>query len=291
MTDTSMPCGTIPGPMPEMTSQWAGVAPPVHNSQVSTVSAFFPCYNDAATIEVLVRRVAEVLGSVTSTFEVIVVDDGSHDGSLQLLRALERELAYLRVVAHDVNRGYGAALLSGFRAARYEWVFYTDGDGQYDPAEVSTLIRAVGPATDIVQGWKLSRGDSWYRKVIGRMYHHVVAYAFSLNVRDTDCDFRLFRRRLLEPAALRSTSGVICVEMMRRFQDIGAQFTEVPVHHYFRPHGRSQFFRFSKIARSGFQLGQLWSRLVLREALSSTAAAKVTPEQRPPPTRAGRSKS
>src|SRR5262249_21044446 len=153
--------------------------------------------------------------------------------------ALERELPYLRVIAHQENCGYGGALISGFAAARHEWVFYTDGDGQYDPAEVSTLISAVRPSTDIVQGWKLSRGDSWYRKIIGRIYHHVVASAFSLNVRDTDCDFRLFRRALLERAPLASTSGVICVEMMRRFQDVDAQFVEVPVHHYFRPHGRS----------------------------------------------------
>jgi glycosyltransferase involved in cell wall biosynthesis len=202
---------------------------PARTSQASAVSAFFPCYNDTATISVLVRHVAEVLGSVTSAFEVIVVDDGSRDGSLPVSRALERESAYLRVAAHDANRGYGAALLSGFRAARYEWVSYTDGDGEYDPAEVSTLIPAVGPATDIVQEQKLS-----------------------LNVRDIDCAFCLFRRRLLELGAFR--------------------FTEVPVHHYFRAHGR-----------------QSWSRLVLREARSSTAAPRLTLEQRPSSTRAGRS--
>jgi dolichol-phosphate mannosyltransferase len=126
---------------------------------VPAVSAFFPCYKDAATISVLVRRVGEVLGSVTSALEVIVVDDGSHDGSLPVLRASARASAYVRVVARDANRGYGAALLSGVRAAQYECVYSTDGDGQCDPAEVSTLIRAVGPATDIVQGWKISRGD------------------------------------------------------------------------------------------------------------------------------------
>lgn len=242
---------------------WRGEPAPVPNPQVATVSAFFPCYNDALTIAVLVRRVAGVLGSVVADFEVIVVDDGSQDESLSLLRVLEQELPYLRVVAHHENRGYGGALISGFTAARNEWVFYTDGDGQYDPAEVATLISAVTPSTDIVQGWKVSRGDSWYRKIIGRIYHHVVASAFSLNVRDTDCDFRLFRRALLERAPLESTSGVICVEMMRRFQDIDAQFTEVPVHHYFRPHGRSQFFRLPQIARAALQLARLWVRLVV----------------------------
>jgi len=115
-----------------------------------------------------------------------------------------------------------------------------------------------------VQGWKLERGDSWYRKVIGRAYHHTVKVMFRLHVRDTDCDFRLFRRSLIDEVPLRSHTGVICVEMMRTFEQAGARFVEVPVHHYERPHGRSQFFRLPNIARSAVQLGELWVRLVVR---------------------------
>jgi hypothetical protein len=117
---------------------------------------------------------------------------------------------------------------------------------------------------DVVQGYKIGRGDPLYRKIIGRTYHHVVKLLFRLPVRDTDCDFRLFRRSLLDARPLTSSSGVICVEMMRRFAEAGAVFTETPVHHYFRPSGRSQFFRLPAIARSARQLVELWWRIIVR---------------------------
>lgn len=234
------------------------------NPDVTSISAFFPCYNDADAIGTMVRAAQQALEQLVEDFEIIVVDDGSADASVAVLGDLAAELPRLRVVHHEVNRGYGGALISGFGAARYEWIFYTDGDAQYDASEVASLVAAVRPDTDIVQGWKLMRGDAWYRVVIGRAYHHAVKRLFALPVRDTDCDFRLFRRRLLDAAPLTSTSGVICVEMMRKFSAAGARFVEVPVHHYARPHGRSQFFRLPHIARSAGQLASLWVRLVAR---------------------------
>jgi glycosyltransferase involved in cell wall biosynthesis len=168
------------------------------------------------------------------------------------------------VVHHDVNRGYGGALISGFQEARHDWIFYTDGDAQYDAKEVAVLVPLAVPGIDVVQGYKIGRGDPMYRKVIGRVYHHVVSRLFRLHVRDTDCDFRLFRRQLIVDHPLRSTSGVICVEMMRRFTEAGAVFAQTPVHHYFRQSGRSEFFRLPAIARSARQLVELWWRIVVR---------------------------
>ena len=230
-----------------------------------TVSAFFPCYNDAGSIGKMVADVdAALVGSDrVRDYEVIVVNDGSRDGSAEVLRELGERFGKLRVVTHEANRGYGGALISGFGAARFDWIFYTDGDAQYDATEVTDLLDALSSDTDVVQGWKRGRGDSWYRKVIGRVYHHVVKVAFRLHVRDTDCDFRLFRRALIEQRPLISTSGVICVEMMRTFQEQGARFSEVPVSHYFRPSGKSQFFRLPAIARSARQLVELWWRLMV----------------------------
>ena len=235
----------------------------LRNPEVGAVSAFFPCYNDALSIPKMVRDVHDVLVAAVDDFEIIVVDDGSSDDSVAVLRALQAEIPELRLVEHERNRGYGGALLSGFAAAKYEWVFYTDGDAQYDASELVRCIDAVGPDVDIVQGYKIGRGDAWYRKVIGRAYHHAVRLLFGLRVRDTDCDFRLIRRRLLDAVELSSTSGVICVEMMRKFQVAGARFAEVGVSHYARPHGRSQFFRIPAIARSARQLLGLWWTLVV----------------------------
>jgi glycosyltransferase involved in cell wall biosynthesis len=239
-------------------------APEPRNPLVTSVSAFFPCYNDERSIPKMVRDVHAALEASVPDFEVIVVNDGSKDGSLAVLRELQDDLPRLVVVDHPVNRGYGGALISGFAAATKDWVFYTDGDAQYDASEIVRCIDAVTPTTDVVQGYKIGRGDPLYRKVIGRVYHHGVRMLFRLHVRDTDCDFRLMHRRILEQVTLTSTSGVICVEMMRKFEQAGARFVEVGVSHYFRPHGRSQFFRLPAIARSARQLLALWWRLMVR---------------------------
>lgn len=237
------------------------VAPAGH---VRSVSAVFPCYNDARTIGGLVDDVHVALTTLVPQVEVVVVNDGSSDGSREVLDELSAARPWLTVVHHERNGGYGKALISGFSTARNDWIFYTDGDGQYDAREAAVLVPLATDDVDIVQGYKIGRGDPWYRKVIGRAYHHVVRLLFGLDVRDTDCDFRLFRRHLFSDRPLESTSGVICVEMMFRFQRAGARFVEAPVHHYFREHGRSQFFRVPAIARSARQLVSLWWRVVVR---------------------------
>jgi len=244
----------------------------LRNDEVRHVSAFFPCYNDELAIPKMVRDVRRALVGTVERFEIVVVDDGSIDGSVRALCELRAEIPELRIVEHGQNRGYGGALISGFGAATEEWIFYTDGDAQYDASEIVRCIDAAGPSIDIVQGYKLGRGDSWYRKVIGRVYHHAVRLLFGLRVRDTDCDFRLIRRNLLEKVELVSTSGVICVEMMWKFQQAGARFAEVGVSHHERPHGRSQFFRLPAIARSARQLLGLWWSLVVRPAVGRRRA-------------------
>jgi glycosyltransferase involved in cell wall biosynthesis len=233
-----------------------------------TVSAMFPCYNDAETIGGLVDDVHAALQPVTAALEVIVVNDGSSDGSREVLDALAVERPWLRVIHHERNRGYGGALISGFTAASHDWIFYTDGDAQYDAKEAADLVPLATDDIDVVQGWKIARGDTIVRRVIGRVYHHAVKLLFHLPVRDTDCDFRMFRRRLVQERPLTSSSGVICVEMMRTFDDAGARFVETPVHHYPRPSGRSQFFRLPAILRSARQLLGLWWQIVLRERVA-----------------------
>jgi glycosyltransferase involved in cell wall biosynthesis len=237
-----------------------------HNPLVSSVSAFFPCYNDAMSIGKMVRDVRESLVASVSDFEIIVVNDGSSDRSLEVLQELQKEIAELRIVNHEVNRGYGGALLSGIAASTKQWVFYTDGDAQYDAREISRCIDAVTESSDIIQGFKIGRGDPFHRRLIGRAYHHSVRLLFRLPVRDTDCDFRLMRKSILDKFRLQSTTGVICVEMMHAFNRVDARFVEVGVSHYHRPHGKSQFFRVPAVSRSALQIFQLWTRLMLRRS-------------------------
>jgi glycosyltransferase involved in cell wall biosynthesis len=233
------------------------------NPAVRSISAFFPCYNDEATIASMVDLVVATMERAGVEAEVIVIDDGSTDGSAQVLKELAERQPLLRVVTHRENQGYGGALLSGFAAATKEWVFYTDGDAQFDPTELALLVPRASDDVDVVQGYKIRRADGIVRTVVGRVYHRVVAIAFGLHIRDTDCDFRLIRRSKLDEVELVHTTGVICVELVRKLQDAGARFTEVGVHHYRRVHGQSEFFKLPNVARTLRDLAALWVRLVV----------------------------
>jgi glycosyltransferase involved in cell wall biosynthesis len=170
------------------------------------------------------------------------------------------------VVHHPKNRGYGGALQTGFRSATKDLIFYTDGDAQYDPGEMSALWSKLTPDTDLVNGYKISRSDPLHRIIIGRIYHHTVKLLFGLKVRDVDCDFRLLRRSIFDQVSLEKSSGVICLELMKKIQDAGFRIAEVPVHHYHRAYGRSQFFNFRRLCRTAIDVAKLWYVLVIRRA-------------------------
>jgi glycosyltransferase involved in cell wall biosynthesis len=179
----------------------------------------------------------------------------------------------VRVIHHPRNRGYGAALRSGFAAASKDLVAYTDGDAQYDPAEFELLWKHLTPDADLVNGYKIARSDPWHRVIIGRLYHHTVKFLFSLRVRDVDCDFRLMRRAIFRRVRLEKDTGVICLEMMRKIQDAGYRIVEVPVHHYHRTYGQSQFFNFRRVFWTGIDVLKLWVHLVvLRRGRLDSAA-------------------
>src|SRR5919206_4265586 len=215
-----------------------------------SISLFLPAYNDEATIAALVGDAFAVLPRAADDFEVIVVDDGSTDGTAQVLERLARDDARVRVVRHETNRGYGGALRTGFASATKELVFYTDGDGQYDVRELLLLLPLLTEGVDIVNGYKIKRADNWRRKALGAAYNRLAHLLFSIPIRDVDCDFRLLRRRAFEGVELSSSSGSICVEMVHKLHRAGRVFAEVPVNHYPRAHGRSQFFTAARLART-----------------------------------------
>ena len=228
------------------------------------LSIFFPAYNDGGTIASMVVQAVLAAGRLTPDFEVLIVNDGSRDATPQIANELARIYPQVRVVHHEGNRGYGGALRSGFASATKPFIFYTDGDAQYDPAEIADLWARMGPGVDMVNGYKISRSDPVYRIVIGRCYHYVVKLLFGLRVRDVDCDFRLIRREIFDRVHLTKNSGVICLEMMKKIQDAGCTIVEAPVHHFHRAYGKSQFFNFRRIARTGVDVLKLWWTLVVQ---------------------------
>ncbi|MGJ5815678.1 glycosyltransferase family 2 protein [Paludibaculum fermentans] len=238
----------------------------------SGLSVFFPAYNDQPTIAGLVRAAHETLAPLTAEFEVIVVNDGSRDGTLEALAPLQEEMGgRLRVVTHEVNRGYGAALRSGFAAARYPWVFYTDGDGQYDVRELAGLLSHAGETIGLVNGYKRQRQDPAHRIWIGKFYNAVVRRVFGIRLRDIDCDFRLIRRHIVTPDRLRADGGTICIEIAMLAEASGLGTVVVPVGHYPRLHGRSQFFRIRPLLNTFRELLKLHATRVSLPLLARLA--------------------
>ncbi len=215
-----------------------------------SLSIFFPAYNDAKILPYLIAKTYDAAAAATSDFEVIIVDDGSTDDTARIMKSLMPRYPHLRHVRHETNRGYGGALISGFRNARKEWVFYTDGDCQYDPADLRKLVRKAGPGVDVVNGYKLNRGDGIFRLLTGSVYNSVLHRLYKVPIRDVDCDFRLIRRSVLQKITLTSSSGTICLELVLKLNNAGAVFREVAVRHYPRPVGSSKFLNLPNLIRT-----------------------------------------
>jgi glycosyltransferase involved in cell wall biosynthesis len=255
--------------------------PPPSPDPTPGLSIFFPAYNDSGTIASLVLMALLTARTLTPDYEVIVINDGSADRTPEILDELARLYPQVRIVHHPKNRGYGGALRSGFATASKALVFYTDGDAQYDPTEMTVLWARMAADVDLVNGYKISRSDPFHRLLIGRVYHHTVKRLFGLRVRDVDCDFRLMRRAIFERITLEKNSGVICLELMKKVHDAGFRIAEVPVHHYHRAYGKSQFFNVRRILKTGFDVLKLWYALVIKREHLTAAPARTTEDERP----------
>lgn len=234
-----------------------------NNASGPSISVFFPAFNDALSIKKLVSDAVEILPELTVDYEIIVINDGSSDNTQEVLDDLQKKYPQVRVVRHETNQGYGAALRSGFRSARKDLVFYTDGDGQYDVREIVKLFPLLKENIDVVNGYKIERADNVNRKIIGGFYNRLAHFLFSLPVRDVDCDFRLIRREVLGKINLQSKSGSICVELVYKLRRAGAEFAEVGVNHYSRQYGRSQFFTVRRVSKTLLDFFSLWIRFVV----------------------------
>lgn len=233
-----------------------------------SVSIFYPCYNDWGSMGSMVLMTIQTAERLELDYDVTLVDDGSAPHTRQLLEEIAKRFPSINIVYHESNRGYGGALRTGFASATREWIFYTDGDAQYDVRELEVLLNKVGPEVDVVQGYKIERHDPLHRVVIGRIYHWLIRISFGLKLRDVDCDFRLMRRSIFDTIELTRDSGVICAEMMTKIQRAGFKVVEVPVHHFYRAHGKSQFFNYPRLVRVAWQLMGLWYREVFLHAFS-----------------------
>jgi glycosyltransferase involved in cell wall biosynthesis len=249
------------------------------------ISAFFPCFNDAGTIASMVMEALVVLRELVPTYEVVVIENGSTDYAWDVLDELERlygsqgqddlDGGRVRVIRFAEPLDYGGALRAGFAACRHELIFYTDGDGQYDVRELRALYEALereeaaGRPVDVVMGNKVTRRDPLHRRLISWTYHHLMARIFDFKVHDVDCDFRLIKRHVFDRVVLTQNSGAIALELMTKVQLAGFRTVEVPVNHFHRAYGVSQFFHFRRLVKVAISLAKLWWWLRVQHAEGS----------------------
>jgi glycosyltransferase involved in cell wall biosynthesis len=202
-----------------------------------SISVFFPCYNEQDNVSRTTEQALRVLEGLNADFEVVIVDDGSSDGTGQIADEIAGRDARVKVVHHPTNLGYGAALQSGFRSAVKELVFYTDGDGQFDIDEMPALLSLM-KEYDIVSCYRLNRQDNLIRKVNAWCWTKLVCLLFHMNVRDIDCAFKLYKKEIFENIELSSSGALIDAEILARAVRKGYTVTQKGVHHYPRKAGK-----------------------------------------------------
>lgn len=225
-----------------------------------TLAAILPAYNEEPNIRPLVEHALEVLPTLVDDFEVIVVDDGSTDGTADVLRELLAEHhPRLRVITHDENAGFGAAIRTGFVSARSQLVFYTDADRQFDVAELEWFMPLVAQY-DVVVGFRVYRYDTVLRCILSWFYNRLVGILFRVRVRDVDCSFKLFRREVIDKLALESTDFFIDTEVVARARKWNFRIIEKGVRHYPRLAGETTVHP-SDIPRTLRTVGRMWRRI------------------------------
>lgn len=250
-------------PTPIATTDDPRTAPPETNASAPYpyfLSLVLPAHNEAGNLEWVTREALATLPVLFRSCEIIIVDDGSRDGTPAIADRLAVSDARVRVIHHPRNRGYSSALRSGFDAARGDRLIFMDTDRQFNIREVAKLAPLAG-AYDIVAGYRLKRRDPWRRVALGAAFNTVVKVLFGVWVRDIDCGFKLFRADFLRGLDLHAPGALINTEILALAHRHGARLAEVGVCHYPRPTGEQSGGSLRVVARSLDEMRRLWWRL------------------------------
>jgi glycosyltransferase involved in cell wall biosynthesis len=225
-----------------------------------SISVVLPAYNEEANVRQAVLGAMEAVADHTSDYEVIVVDDGSRDRTSEVVQGIIEELPQVRLVRHEVNRGYGGALRSGFEAATRELIFLIASDNQYDPSEIGLLLPLMDDA-DIVTGFRAHRQDSPLRRLYAWGWNVLVNLLFGYLSRDVDCAFKLFRRDVLKEVVLTSPGALIDTQLLAGARRSGFRIKEIAVSHFPRQTGRQTGADVRVVLRAFGDLMRYWWKL------------------------------
>src|SRR5581483_10015602 len=199
--------------------------------KVSYLSVFFPCYNEEANVERMVNTAQKVLPELAQKWEIIPVNDGSKDRTGEIIERLAKEDPNVHPVQHEKNKGYGGAVISGYNASKYDYVFFTDGDLQFDLREITLLIEKLDEG-DLILGFRKNRRDPWHRKLNAFLWGSLVKFLFGFQVRDVDCAFKLIKRKVIDKVQLSAVVAMVSTVFLAISNKSGFCFVEVVVNHY-----------------------------------------------------------
>lgn len=242
--DPDMGSPTLPFPSPRILGPSAPKETGVRSSNgtsgslVKSLSVILPAFNEEGNIRAVVEDAYRNIWKITPVFEIIVVNDGSNDRTGDICDRLVEEFPEVRVVHHAQNRGYGAALKSGIESARHDLIFFTDADGQFDLKEVATLLEDTD-AYDVVAGYRARRQDPPHRLLFAWGWNILVRVVLGIRVRDIDCAFKVFHRRVFNKVQIQSVGAMVNTEIFAQISRFGMTVKEVPVTHLPRQHGES----------------------------------------------------
>ncbi len=228
--------------------------------KVSSLSIFFPAYNEEANVENMIRLAQKVLPEVAVQWEIIPVNDGSKDKTGEIIDRLAKEDPKIHPVHHEKNKGYGGAVISGYNASKYDFIFFTDGDLQFDLREITLLIEKLDEG-DLVLGYRKNRRDSWLRKLNAFMWGSLVKMLFGFKVRDVDCAFKMFKRKVVNKVQLTAGGAMVSTELLAKAWKEKFRFVEVGVTHYPRVAGAQTGAKLSVILRAFKELFKLYRKL------------------------------
>lgn len=253
----SITCFLPPSEMKPISTPAHFAERPDNAFSLSSLSVVLPAFNEEHNIRDTVEGAREVLFDVATSWEIILVNDGSHDATARICDELACEFPEVRAIHHESNKGYGAALKSGIIAARNDFVFFSDSDGQFD---LEDLINFVGWAShcDIVAGYRRKRSDPFHRLVNAWGWKMLVRTVLGVKVRDIDCAFKLFRREVFERIQIRSVGAMVNTEILAQAARFGMKIKEIPVAHYPRYHGKSTGANLRVIVKAFRELFRLW---------------------------------
>lgn len=229
--------------------------------ELKNLSVFMPAYNEEDSIASTVEGVVKVLKSLNLGWEVLVINDGSKDKTAEVVKKLESKYPGVKLINHDVNKGYGHALKTGFARAKYPWVAFVDSDGQFDFAEIKKFFEKTDEA-DVILGYRLNRADPFKRRVFTWGWKTLALVLLGLNVRDYSCGFKLIKKDVIEDISpIESEEKVTQIEMLIKAKKNGYKFAEVGVHHYPRTAGVPTGAKLSVVWKSFTDMLKLWQTL------------------------------